>query len=60
MPSTPAVTAALIAVTIWATLLDAEPAHSYEQPSSMHASAAPLMVGVKNVLVVAWLTNVNR
>ena len=28
MPSTPALTAVLIALTIWATLLDAEPVHS--------------------------------
>ena len=58
IPSTPPLTALLIALTISDTLLVAEPVHVYEQPSSLHASAAPLWVGVKNTFVVTWLTNV--
>ena len=49
-------TALLIELTISDTLLVAEPVHVYEQPSSLHASAAPFWVGVKNTLVVTWLT----
>src|SRR5271155_4906328 len=59
MPSAPLVTAVLTAVTIWATLLFSEPVHWYSQPSSLDASAAPYCVGVKNGLVVTWLTNTN-
>ena len=51
-------TALLIALTISATLLVAEPVQVYEQPSSLQASAAPFWVGVKNTLVVTWLTSV--
>ncbi len=49
-------TAVLIELTISDTLLVAEPVHVYEQPSSLQASAAPFWVGVKNTLVVTWLT----
>src|SRR5580704_6694088 len=59
MPSAPLVTAVLSASTIWLTLLFSEPVHWYSQPSSLHASAAPYCVGVKNGLVVTWLTNTN-
>ena len=48
IPSAPAVIALLNAVTIWGTLLDAEPVHWNVQPSSVHASAIPFCVGVKN------------
>src|SRR5580658_6402759 len=59
MPSAPLVTAVLSASTIWSTLLVSEPVHSYEQPSSLQASAMPYCVGTKNVLVVTWLTTTN-
>ena len=59
IPSTPAATALFIALTICEMLLESDPVHWYEQPSSLHASAAPFCVGVKNVFVVTWLTNVN-
>src|SRR5437764_15217952 len=59
IPSTPALIALFIAFTISPTLLVCEPVHWYEQPRSLHASAAPLWVGVKNGFVVTWLTNVN-
>jgi hypothetical protein len=49
----------LNAETICGTLLDAEPVHWYEQPSSEQASEAPYWVGVKNGFVVTWLTIVN-
>src|SRR5438067_7953021 len=58
IPSAFAVTAELMALTIWPTLLESEPVQLYEQPSNLHASAAPLCVGVKNTFVVTWLTNV--
>src|ERR1700741_2866796 len=51
--------AALIASTMSETLLVSDPVHRYEQPSSLHASAAPFLAGMKNALVVAWLKNVN-
>ncbi len=56
MPSALPVMALLIALTISPTLLVDEPVHVYEQPSSLHASAAPFWVGVKKMLVVTWLT----
>src|SRR5690242_12956119 len=59
IPSAPLVTALLSAVTIWPTLLLSEPVHWYSQPSRLQASAAPYCVGVKNGLVVTWLTNTN-
>ena len=45
-------------IDICPTLLESEPVQVYEHPSSLHASAAPLWVGVKNTFVVTWLTNV--
>src|SRR3954471_1527686 len=59
IPSAWAVIALFIALTISLTLLVSEPVHWYEQPSRLHASAAPYLVGTKNGLVVTWLTNVN-
>src|SRR2546430_2461717 len=59
IPSAPPVTAVFSALTIWLTLLFSEPVHWYSQPSSLEASAAPYWVGVKNGLVVTWLTNTN-
>src|SRR5215211_1287389 len=59
MPSTPAVIALFIALTISLTLLDCEPVHWYSQPKSLHASSAPYLVGTKNGFVVTWLTKVN-
>ncbi len=56
IPSTLAATALLIALTMSDTSLVVEPVHVYEQPSSLQASAAPFWVGVKNTLVVTWLT----
>src|SRR3954467_11161597 len=57
MPSAPPVTAGLNALTISLTLLFSEPLHWYEQPSSLHASSAPYLVGTKNGFVVTWLTS---
>ncbi len=57
MPSALEAIALLIELTISPTLLVAEPVHVYEQPSSLHASAAPFCVGVKKMLVVTWLTS---
>jgi hypothetical protein len=51
--------AVLVALTISATTELAEPVHWYSQPSSLHASSAPYWVGVKNGLVVTWLTKTN-
>src|SRR3954470_9122608 len=59
IPSAWAVIALFIALTISLTLLVSEPVHWYEQPSRLHASAAPYLVGTKNGFVVTWLTNVN-
>src|SRR3954453_20757042 len=59
MPSAPPVTAVLNALTISLTLLFSEPVHWYEQPSSLHASSAPYLVGTKNGFVVTWLTKTN-
>src|SRR4051794_23399764 len=58
-PSAFPLIAVLVALTISATTELAEPVHWYEQPSSLHASSAPYWVGVKNGLVVTWLTNTN-
>ena len=41
MPSAPLVTALFIAFTISLTFELSEPVHWYEQPRSLHASAAP-------------------
>src|SRR3954471_8348062 len=59
MPSAPPVTAVLNALTISLTLLFSQPVHWYEQPSSLHASSAPYLVGTKNGFVVTWLTKTN-
>src|ERR1700683_1353550 len=59
IPSAPDVTAVLIALTIWSMFSLSEPVHSYEQPSSLHASAMPYCVGTKNEFVVTWLTTTN-
>src|SRR4051794_11951888 len=48
-----------MALTISLTLEFSDPVHWYEQPSSLHASSAPYLVGTKNGLVVTWLTSVN-
>jgi hypothetical protein len=60
MPFTPAAIAWSNAVTIWDTLELAEPVHSgLGMPRRVAASAIPYWVGVKKLLVVTWLTNVN-
>src|SRR6185312_15781511 len=59
IPSALEATAVFMALIIWLTLLVSEPVHSYEQPSSLQASAMPYWVGVKKVFVVTWLTNTN-
>src|SRR3954466_14642097 len=59
MPSAPPVTAVLNAFTISLTLLFSEPVHWYLQPSSLHASSAPYLVGTKNGFVVTWFTSTN-
>ena len=60
MPSTPAVIAVFIAVTIWETFEDSDPVHcGVGIPSSAAASARPYWVAWKNVFVVTWLTKVN-
>ena len=59
IPLAPLVTALFIALTIWLTLLFPSPSTGTSSPSSLHASAAPYWVGVKNGLVVTWLTNTN-
>src|SRR3954451_5660050 len=58
-PSAFPLIAVLVALTISATTELAEPVHWYVQPSSLHASSAPYWVGVKNGLVVTWLTKTN-
>src|SRR6185437_848326 len=52
--------AALIAFTISAASLVAEPVHCDSQPSSAQASWMPYCVGTKNGLVVTWLTKTKR
>src|SRR5664280_655302 len=60
MPFLPAAIAWSNAVTIWDTLEVAEPVHSgFGMPRRAAASAIPYWVGVKKLLVVTWLTNVN-
>ncbi len=60
MPLTPAAIAWSNAVTIWDTLEVVEPVHSgLGIPRRAAASAIPYWVGVKKLLVVTWLTNVN-
>src|SRR5271155_5451113 len=59
IPSTPLATAVFTASTIWLTLLDSEPVHTYSQPSRSHASARAYWVGTKNEFVVTRLTTVN-
>src|SRR3954470_13909140 len=58
-PSALPLIAVLVALTISATTEFCDPVHWYEQPSSLHASSAPYWVGVKNGLVVTWLTKTN-
>src|SRR4051812_18673279 len=48
-----------MALTISLTFDVSEPVHWYEQPSSLHASSAPYLVGTKNGFVVTWLTRTN-
>src|SRR5918911_1230931 len=59
MPSALAETAEDMALTISGTLESFEPVHWNEAPRRAQASAAPYCVGVKNGLVVTWLTNTN-
>src|SRR5256885_1734699 len=59
MPSAFAEMAEFIALTISGTIESFEPVHWNEQFSSAHASWAPYWVGVKNGLVVTWLTKTN-
>lgn len=58
-PSALPLIAVFVALTISATTELAEPVHWNEQPRSLHASSAPYWVGVKNGLVVTWLTKTN-
>src|SRR2546427_486755 len=57
IPSALAEMAAFMASTISETALFCEPVHWDLHPTSAHASAMPYCVGVKNGLVVTWLTN---
>ena len=59
MPSAFALMPELNAFTISLMLEVVEPVHWYEQPSRLHASAAPYCVGTKKGFVVTWLTNTN-
>src|ERR671938_1198673 len=59
MPSALDEIALLVAFTISATIEFCEPVHWKLQPSSVHASAAPYWVGVKNGFVVTWQTKTN-
>src|ERR1017187_1243053 len=59
MPSTLALMAAFIALTISLTIEFTDPTHWYLQLNKSQASWAPYRVGTKNSLVVTWLTNVN-
>src|SRR4051812_8079418 len=58
-PSAFAEMAALVALTISGTIESFDPVHWNEQPSRAQASCAPYCVGVKNELVVTWLTKTN-
>ena len=60
IPSALAEIAVLVALTISATLEVADPVHWNSQLSREQASWAPYWVGVKNGLVVTWLTKTNR
>src|SRR3954471_10724113 len=59
MPFAPPVMAVFMALTISLTFAVSDPVHWYEQPSSLHASSAPYLVGTKNGFVVTWLTKTN-
>src|SRR5262249_7196774 len=59
MPSALAEMAEFSALTICGTTESWEPVHWKSQLSSAQASCAPYCVGVKNGLVVTWLTNTN-
>ena len=59
IPSALAEIAVLVALTISATIESLEPVHWNSQLSSEQASWAPYWVGVKNGLVVTWLTKTN-
>src|ERR687887_1248329 len=59
MPSALEEMAVLVAFTISATMESLDPVHWNWQLSSAQASCAPYWVGVKNGLVVTWLTNTN-
>src|SRR5215203_4919145 len=59
IPSALAEIAVLVALTISATIESLDPVHWNSQLSSAQASWAPYWVGVKNGLVVTWLTNTN-
>src|SRR3569833_2197865 len=59
MPSALAEIAEFSELIICGTTESCEPVHWKSQPSSAQASLAPYWVGVKNGLVVTWLTNTN-
>src|SRR5829696_1505359 len=59
IPSALAEIAVLVALTISATIESLDPVHWNSQLSRAQASWAPYWVGVKNGLVVTWLTNTN-
>src|SRR4029450_1550874 len=59
IPSALAEMAVFMALTISATIGSLGPVHWNSQLSSAQASWAPYWVGVKNGLVVTWLTNTN-
>src|ERR671912_285556 len=60
IPSALAEIAVFVAFTISATIESLDPVHWNSQLSREQASWAPYWVGVKNGLVVTWLTNTNR
>src|SRR6187399_1386968 len=59
MPSTLSAIAVCMAETISVTVDVCEPVHWEVQPKNAQASSIPYWVGVKNGLVVTWLTKVN-
>src|SRR4029453_18814727 len=59
MPSALAEMAVFMALTISATIESLDPVHWNSQLSRAQGSWAPYWVGVKNGLVVTWLTNTN-
>src|SRR5215471_1930297 len=59
MPSTFALMAVFIALTISLVMLFSDPVNWKSHPRRAQASSMPYLVGTKNGFVVTWLTNVN-